>query len=57
MEKRDHSGRAGFVRFQLLGVKNERPSALLSTGVDLFDSKHEKKVFEIERTILLPKRR
>ena len=56
MEKRDYNGRSGIVRFQLVGVKNERPSALLSAGVDLFEGKHEKKVFEIERTVLLPKR-
>jgi 2-methylfumaryl-CoA hydratase len=56
MEKRDHNDRAGIVRFQLVGVKNEKPSALLSAGVDLFEAKHEKKVFEIERSVLLPKR-
>jgi 2-methylfumaryl-CoA hydratase len=56
MEKRDHNDRGGIVRFQLVGVKNEKPSALLSDGVDLFESRHEKKVFEIERSVLLPKR-
>jgi 2-methylfumaryl-CoA hydratase len=57
MEKREHNDRAGIVRFHLVGVKNEMPSALLSAGVDLFEAKHEKKVFEIERSVLLPKRR
>jgi 2-methylfumaryl-CoA hydratase len=56
MEKRDHNDRGGIVRFQLVGVKNEKPSALLSDGVDLFESRYEKKVFEIERSVLLPKR-
>lgn len=56
IEKRDHSDRAGIVRFQLVGVKNERPAALMNRGLDLFDGKFEQKVFEIERSVLLPKR-
>ena len=56
LEKREHNDRAGIVKFHLVGVKNETPSALLSEGVDLFEAKHEKKVFEIERSVLLPKR-
>lgn len=56
IEKRDHNDRAGVVRFQLIGVKNERPAALMNQGLDLFEGKFEQKVFEIERTVLLPKR-
>ena len=56
IEKRDHNDRAGVVRFQLVGVKNERPSALMNRGLDLFEGKFEQKVFEIERSVLLPKR-
>jgi 2-methylfumaryl-CoA hydratase len=55
IEKRDHKDRAGIVRFKLVGVKNVTPSDLLEAGVDLFEDKHESKVFEIERRILLPK--
>lgn len=55
IEKRDYNERAGVVRFQLLGVKNITPSALLAAGVELFEEKHESKVFEIERSLLLPK--
>ncbi|HKS40527.1 MAG TPA: MaoC family dehydratase [Blastocatellia bacterium] len=56
IEKRDYSDRAGIVRFQLVGVKNERPAALMNQGMNLFEAKFEQKVFEIERTVLLPKR-
>ena len=56
IEKRDHSDRAGIVRFQLVGVKNERPAALMNQGMNLFEAKFEQKIFEIERTVLLPKR-
>ena len=56
IEKRDHNERAGIVRFQLVGVKNERPAALIDAGLDLFDGKFEQKVFEIERAVLLPRR-
>jgi 2-methylfumaryl-CoA hydratase len=55
-EKRPHNSRAGFVRFNLIGVKNNRPVDLLREGVDLFESTVEQKVFEIDRTVLLPKR-
>lgn len=55
IEKRDYNERAGIVRFKLVGVKNGRPSALISEGVDLFEDKFKQKVFEIERAILLPK--
>jgi acyl dehydratase len=56
IETRDHNARAGVVRFHLVGVKNERPAALVAGGVDLFAGKFEQKVFEIERAVLLPKR-
>jgi 2-methylfumaryl-CoA hydratase len=56
MEKRDYNERAGIIRFNLVGVKNTRPSALVSNGVDLFEDKFEQKVFEIEREVLMPKR-
>ena len=55
LEKRDRDGQTGIVRFKLVGVKNERPATLLASGLDLFDGKFAHKVFEIERTILLPK--
>ncbi|MCI0488884.1 MAG: MaoC family dehydratase [Blastocatellia bacterium] len=56
IEKRDYNKQAGVIRFKLIGVKNERPAALLIAGVDLFEGKAPQKVFEIERAILLPKR-
>lgn len=56
IETREHSERAGVVRFHLVGVKNERPAALIASGVDLFAGQFEQKVFEIERAVLLPKR-
>jgi 2-methylfumaryl-CoA hydratase len=56
LECREYNERAGIVSFQLIGLKNEKPLTLLSSGVNPFDEKHEKKVFEIERRILLPKR-
>ncbi|MGA9771054.1 MAG: MaoC family dehydratase [Blastocatellia bacterium] len=56
IEKRDYNDRAGVVSFQLVGVKNEKPATLMNRGLDLFEGKFEQKVFEIERTILLPKR-
>ena len=56
LEKRNHNDLAGVVRFALAGVKNETPSNLIQGGVDLFESKFEQKVFEIEREVLLPKR-
>jgi 2-methylfumaryl-CoA hydratase len=52
---RNYNARAGVVKFHLVGVKNERPAALINTGVDLFAGKFAQKVFEIERTVLLPK--
>ena len=56
IEKRDYNDRAGIVRFKLIGIKNQTPAELLGAGVDLFDGKTEQKVFEIERSVLLPKR-
>jgi len=55
LEKHDRDGQTGIVRFKLVGVKNERPATLVASGLDLFDGKFAQKVFEIERTILLPK--
>lgn len=55
ISKEDRNGTTGIVRFNLIGVKNERPSKLLQR-VDLFDGRFEQKVFEIERAVLLPKR-
>jgi 2-methylfumaryl-CoA hydratase len=54
IEKRDYNERAGIVRFKLVGLKNTMPAALLEAGVEIFDGKHESKVFEIERAVLLP---
>ena len=54
IEKQDRDERTGVVRFKLVGVKNERPATLLAAGVDLFDGEVEQRVFEIERTLLLP---
>jgi 2-methylfumaryl-CoA hydratase len=52
----DYNEHAGVVRFHLVGIKNERPAALVAAGKDLFEERFEQKVFEIERAILLPKR-
>lgn len=56
IDKQDRDEQTGIVRFKLVGVKNERPATLLATGLDLFAGKFDQKVFEIERTILLPTR-
>jgi 2-methylfumaryl-CoA hydratase len=56
IEKRDYSKQAGIVRFNLVGVKNDPPVDLTKQGINLFEDKLDQKVFEIERTILLPKR-
>ena len=56
IEKRDYNDRAGIVRFKLIGIKNQTPAELLGRGADLFDAVAEQKVFEIERSVLLPKR-
>jgi len=54
--KQDRDEHTGIVRFKLIGLKNERPATLLTAGLDLFDGKFDQKVFEIDRTILLPTR-
>jgi len=54
----------GEVTFRLVGVKNERPEALLEGGADLFtaelgkdrDARVKAKVFEITRTVRMLKR-
>lgn len=56
LEKREIDQLAGSVRFKLVAVKNQTPSSLIAEGIDLFESKFDKKVFEIERDILLPTR-
>src|SRR5262245_33318115 len=56
LSKHDRDDMSGSVTLKLVGVKNERPAALLASGQDLFDGRFQQKVFEIERTILLPKR-
>ncbi|MEK6286542.1 MAG: MaoC family dehydratase [Acidobacteriota bacterium] len=55
IEKQERDERSGIVRFKLVGVKNERPATLLAAGLDLFEGKFDQKVFEIERTVLLPR--
>jgi 2-methylfumaryl-CoA hydratase len=56
IETQSRDEQTGVIRFKLIGVKNERPATLLAAGLDLFDGRFDQKVFEIERTILLPKR-
>jgi len=53
--KREHSDRAGIVRFHLIGIKNDEPYSLMETGFELFDGKPAQKVFEIERDVMLPR--
>lgn len=55
IEKQDRDEQTGIVRFKLVGVKNERPATLLAADLDLFDSRSEQKVFEIEREVLVAK--
>jgi 2-methylfumaryl-CoA hydratase len=55
VEKRALSDRAGIVRFKLIGVKNVTPWALVESGTELFDSRFDGKVLEIERSVLLPR--
>ncbi|MEW6210420.1 MAG: MaoC family dehydratase [Acidobacteriota bacterium] len=54
VEKRDYNESAGIVKFHLVAVKNEKPAAMLRAGLDLFGGRPEQKVFEIERSVLLP---
>ncbi len=56
IEKRDYNELSGVIRFNLVGVKNERPARIIDKGADLFKDAFEQKVFEIERAVLLPKR-
>ena len=55
IEKQDRNDQTGIVRFKLVSAKNEKPATLLTAGVNLFDGSFDQKVFEIERTILLPR--
>lgn len=56
IEKREYDQLSGVVCFKLVALKNQTPWSLFNQGADLFDSKLDAKVFEIERKILLPKR-
>lgn len=56
LQTREHNEQAGIVKFHLVGMKNQKPAALLQTGLDLFQDKFAQKVFEVEREVLLPKR-
>lgn len=56
IEKRERVERAGIVGSGLVGVKNETPARLSLGGDDLFESKFDQRVLEIEREVLLPKR-
>ena len=58
-----HDGHTSEVTFRLVGVKNVLPSELLASGADLFTpelakkvetDKTKSKVFEIDRTVLMP---
>ncbi len=55
IEKKERDTRSGIVQFKLVGVKNQQPATLLAAGLDLFEGRFDQKIFEIERTILLPK--
>ena len=56
IEKQERDERTGIVRFKLIGMKNEAPAAFIGRGVDPFEDKLDKRVFEIERAMLLPRR-
>jgi 2-methylfumaryl-CoA hydratase len=56
LQTRQHNEQAGTVKFHLVGVKNQKPAALLQAGTDIFQGKYAEKVFEIEREVLLPRR-
>jgi 2-methylfumaryl-CoA hydratase len=56
IENVNHNDQTSIVCFKLVGVKNERPAALIAAGLNLFNDKFDQKVFEIERTMLLPNR-
>jgi len=57
IEKQNRDDQTGIVRFKLVAIKNERPATLIAAGLDLFDGRFDQKVFEIERTILIPRLR
>jgi hypothetical protein len=41
------------VRIRLIGLKNERPAALIAAGLNPFDENLNQKVFETERSVLV----
>jgi len=58
-----HDDATSRVTFRLVGTKNKKPAALLDAGADLFspelaktEGKVAEKVFEIDRTVLMPRR-
>jgi 2-methylfumaryl-CoA hydratase len=57
LDKESLSESMGKVRFKLIGIKNTPARVLLDQGIDPFNDKFDSKVLEIERTVLLPKRR
>jgi 2-methylfumaryl-CoA hydratase len=57
IEKRDENEQTGIIRSKLVGIKNVTPGYLIQQNADIFEGKLDKKVFEIEREILLPKRK
>jgi 2-methylfumaryl-CoA hydratase len=56
LSKEDVDDQAGIIKFHLVGIKNQKPAALIQAGVDVFKDKIEHKVLEIEREVLLPKK-
>lgn len=54
IEKQERDEQSGIVRFKLAGVKNETPAGLFGRGIAVFEDRFDQKVFEIERTVLLP---
>ena len=56
IDKQDYNSNSGVVSFKLVGIKNQTPAGLLGKGLDLFEENFGQKVFEIERSVLLPKR-
>jgi len=54
IDKQDRDKRTGIVSFKLVGVKNERPAALVAAGLNLFGDRFDEKVLEIERQVLIP---
>lgn len=56
IDRHDYNANSGVLRFKLVGVKNERPATLLAAGLDLFEGEIERRIFEIERRFLTPRR-